>query len=243
MINPKKLHQQGFTIIELMIATAVLSTMLVTVSIIMISIGNLYYKGVSQARVQDDTRSITDEVSQRLQLSGLPPKQPTAPDPNGTDAYCIGTTRYTYVIGVQIGHVPPGPAGPSLFRHVLWRDTIQSADICQVATLTADNPSLGSDTGGTSAQGGNELIGPNSRLINFSINPLSSPYVLTVGVAYGDDDLLCSPSVAGSCATTIAMTSLADFTHHDLLCKGNVGDQFCSTSGLSTTAVQRLTSN
>lgn len=245
MIKLKKLRQKGFTIIELMIATSVLATILVTVSIIMISIGNLYYKGINQARVQDGTRSIADEISQRLQLSGLPPKQPAAPDPNGTNAYCIGTTRYTYVIGVQIGTNGPGAPSPSPipFQHVLWRDTIQSADTCQVATLTAANPSQGSDVGNSDAKDGSELMVPNSRLINFSITPLSSPYTLALGIAYGDDDLLCSPSVPASCATTTAMTALSNYTHGDLLCKGNAGDQFCSTSDLSTTVVQRLTSN
>ena len=244
MIKQKKLYQRGFTIIELMIATAVLSTILVTVSIIMISIGNLYYKGVNQARVQDDTRTIVDDVSQHLELSGLPPK-PAAPDVNGTQAYCVGTTRYTYIIGVQVGTPPPNsPGGTPPFNHVLWRDTIQSSATCLVARLTAVDPSAGSDAGGANAKDGNELIAPNSRLINFSINPMASPYSLQVGVAYGDDDLLCSASVPGSCATPTTMPTLNNFTNGSLLCKGIVkGDQFCSTSSLSTTVVQRLTSN
>lgn len=244
MIGAKKLRQRGFTIIELMIATAVLSTILVTVTIVMISIGNLYYKGVNQARVQDAARSISEEISQKLELTSQSPL-PAAPAPNGTQAYCIGTTRYTYMTGVQITTRGPGTPPPSIlpFQHILWRDTIHSADNCLVATLTAADPSANSDFGGTSGTEGAELIPPNSRLISFSISPLTSPYVFTVGVAYGDDDLLCSPSKPGSCSVSTQMTDYGDYIHGDLLCKSLKGEQFCSISSLNTTVVKRLTAH
>jgi hypothetical protein len=113
------------------------------------------------------------------------------------------------------------------------------------ANLTSANPSLGSDAGGVDAVDGTELITPDSRLFNFSINPSTSPYTLRVGVAYGADDLLCSSSVANSCTTAAAMGLLSNYTNGNLNCKGSIshGDQFCSTSNLSTTVVQRLTTN
>lgn len=234
--------QRGFTIIELMIATAVLSTMLIAISVIMINIGNLYYKGLNQAKVQQAARDITAELADSLQLSALPPR-PALPS-GGASAYCIGTTRYTYVIGVQIG-TPLHASGGSIFKHVLWRDTIHSADTCLPANLASDNPSIHSDGGGTDASDGTELMVPRSRLINFSISSVVSPYSIKVGVAYGDDDLLCSPSVAASCSKAPAMTAPADYLHGDLHCKGTIthGDQFCSTSNVSTTAVERLTAD
>ncbi len=64
--QPLKANQQAFTIIELMIATTVVSVILLMVSIIMINIGGLYYKGFSQARTQDNLRSISDEVARQL---------------------------------------------------------------------------------------------------------------------------------------------------------------------------------
>jgi prepilin-type N-terminal cleavage/methylation domain-containing protein len=239
MTRTHKRHQQGFTIVELLIATAILSTILVAVTIVMINISNLYYKGVNQALVQSTARSIEDEISQRLELSSLP-KVLTATGLTGTKAYCIDNTRYTYVIGVQIDHSPP-PGGGTVLKHVLWRDTIHSADACNVANLAASNPSLGSDAGGADASDGTELMAPRSRLISFSINPHTSPYKLKVGVAYGDDDLLCSPSVPNSCNIEDKMGTLPDYLHGDLHCKGVKGQQFCSTSNLSTTVVQRLT--
>jgi prepilin-type N-terminal cleavage/methylation domain-containing protein len=236
--------QQGFTIVELMIATAVLSTMLVAVSVIMINIGNLYYKGVNQAKVQQASRDITAEIADSLQLSVQTPR--AAADPTtGAQAICIGTTRYTYIVGAQIGK--PLHGGSTAFKHVLWRDTIRSADTCLTANLTSDDPSIHSDgvSGTDDASDGTELMIPHSRLINFSVSPLVSPYSIKVGVAYGDDELLCSPTKAGTCNRATAMGDASDYQRGDLICKGAIthGDQFCSTSSVSTTAVQRLTAD
>lgn len=244
------MNQKGFTIIELMIATAVLSTILVTVTIVMLSIGNLYYKGVNQARVQDATRGVVDELSQRLELSSEQAIKAVPQGANGVGAYCIDTTRYTYVTNTQIGTPPPeSPNGTPAFQHVLWRDTISSSDTCLAADLTATNPSTGTDVNNTDGQDGTELVAPNSRLIKFSINSnnttsASSPYTINVEMGYGENDLYCSPSVAGSCTSPSEMRNMADYTHGDLQCKGAIshGDQFCAVARLNNvTVLQRLT--
>src|SRR5665213_2550121 len=77
--NPKNLNRKAFTIIELMIATSVLSIILLLVTTMMISIGNLYYKGINQARVQDDVRTISDDLSSHLQLSDQAPQPAITP--------------------------------------------------------------------------------------------------------------------------------------------------------------------
>jgi len=215
----KRLSEKGFTIVELMIATAVLSTILVMVSIIMISIGTLYYKGVNQSQVQDNVRSISDEIAQQLELNDQFKTGSLTVGSTTVESYCMGATRYSYVIGVQLGTIPD----------VLWRD-IDTAGNCQPQNVTV-----------TGLSGGTELIAPHSRLTNLTIsqpNP-SDPYSVTVGVAYGDDDLLCSPSLAGSCNSPVTMP-IADFQNGDLLCKGLPGQQFCGTSILTTTVVQRI---
>jgi prepilin-type N-terminal cleavage/methylation domain-containing protein len=203
--RPTALNQKAFTIIELMIATAVLSTILIMVTFMMISIGNLYYKGVNQARVQDDVRTISDDVSQHLQLSDSLPLFAVAGD--GTSAYCIGNTRYTYMLNKQVG------SGPGQIAHVLWRDSNPAPNSCSA--------SVGFLNSATPSADGVELIAPNSRLTFFSVS-LSSPYTISIGVAYGDNNLL---NLSGLNTT----------------CKGSIGDQFCSTGTLTTTVVQRIT--
>jgi prepilin-type N-terminal cleavage/methylation domain-containing protein len=248
MKKQAKLNQEGFTIIELMIATTVLAVILVLVTVLMISIGNLYYKGVSQARVQDDVRSVTDELSQHLQLTSFAPAQSNSADPKNTflglvpvSAYCIGSTRYSYVVGVQIGTTIAVGSGNS-FKHILWRDTIPTGADCLAANLTASTPvdANGNGTNGT------ELIAPRSRLTQFCIGAISpadhtcvtntnSPYTIEVGMAYGDGDLLNNASPSN-------MSDLArGLNYPNATCIGATGDQFCSTAYLNTTVVRRLT--
>jgi prepilin-type N-terminal cleavage/methylation domain-containing protein len=170
----------GFTIVELMISTAILSTILLLTTAVMLNIGKLYYKGVNQARVQDGSRAILDEVSQHLQFSDQA-LQAGHSNIGGVDTsvYCIGNTRYSYVKNIQIGQI----------KHVLWRDTPSAGCVAtSPANLTLATPS----TGGT------ELIPPNSRLTEFSIT-IASPYTVAIGVAYGDDDLLNLTGINTTC--------------------------------------------
>lgn len=212
-------NQQGFTIIELMVATSVMSVMLVMVTFIMINIGNLYYKGINQSRIQTAARNLSDDLKQHLQLSdglrtGADPAQP------GVQAICIGDTRYTYILNRQVD-------GSS---HALWRDRNTTPGSCTFAAL----PNMGA---ATPSPGGVELIPARSRLVEFSVTG-SSPYNISIGMAYGDDNVLCNSSVGGDCALETDSTELHNPGH--ILCKGRQGTAFCATSYLQSTVVKRL---
>ncbi|HET7060454.1 MAG TPA: type II secretion system protein [Candidatus Saccharimonadales bacterium] len=238
--------QAGFTIIELMIATAVLSTILVLVTVVMVNIGSLYYKGINQAKVQDNVRSINDEIDRYVQLSDQAPTDPVD-GPNGTHMICVGPARYAYILGVQIGHpAPKTPPDPTTVYHqVLWRDTNPVQGSCSTKIDPNDPHSPQISLVSTSLahddaqNNGTELITDNSRLTEFSITA-GSPSTVTVGVAYGDDDLLCNPTaLPSSCTTSDAMNGWANYTEN-VLCKGGKGEQFCSTAQLTTSVVKRL---
>src|SRR5687768_12937296 len=64
-----KPKNSGFTIIELMIATVVFSTILLIITGGIVQIGKAYYKGVISARTQNTTRQLTDEVTRNLQFN------------------------------------------------------------------------------------------------------------------------------------------------------------------------------
>lgn len=214
--------QRGFTIIELMIATAVLSTILILVTVLMINVGKLYYKGINQARVQDGVRAIADDVTGQLKLNDSPPA-PGSTTIGGVSvsAYCISTTRYSYVLDTQIGQKQYNSNSSSpQFPHILWRDTIPSGSACAPAELENSNPSAAVNSGDVAGTGGTEMIPPGSRLTAFSISS-ASPFTVLVGVAYGADDLLNHSGI-------------------NTRCLGNVGDQFCATASLTTSVTQRL---
>lgn len=241
-------HQKGFTIIELMIATTVLSTILVLVTIVMVNIGTLYYRGINQARVQDAVRTISDDIIKNVQLSDKSPIGPiSVPGVANTYAYCVGPVRYTYVLGAAIGNKAPGTS--ITYYQVLWRDTNPSPGSCPTQIDPTNPASAEVDLTKSNlanldaANQGKELVTSNSRLTQFSMATGTSLTTVTVGIAYGDNDLLCNPSlIAASCNTATAMPSWVDYRGSNVLCKNGKGDQFCSTASLTSSAIKRVAS-
>jgi len=227
--HAKKLNNRGFTIVELMIATAVLSIILLMATVIITGISNLYYKGINTARIQTATRTTVDEIAQNIQLSGK--AYPNPPDPaqpqgvNNPGAVCANGYRYTYVRGIEIGTGSP---------HVLWRDAyVVSGGSC---------PPVSGWPNPTSS--GQELMPPKSRLTQFDVSPDASntAYVVTVNMAYGDDDQLCNTSaIAGdACGGGATMAYPDDYIGTTVVCRSGSGNQFCATTNLTTTVLPRL---
>src|SRR5579884_1902974 len=111
-MRPRKIknHQGGFTIVELMIALSILSTILIVSTAVLMQIGSIYTKGVNEANVQNATRTIVADLTATLQFSGFAPDNcvttPTtcysqSPAPSdlihGPFAFCVGNTRYSYL--------------------------------------------------------------------------------------------------------------------------------------------------
>ncbi len=97
--------QKGFTIIELLLATAVFSLVLVGATSALIQIGRMYYKGLTTSNTQETARRIMEDVSRNIQFSGATPTDTPggglAVNYNGTDialiSFCIGSLRYSYI--------------------------------------------------------------------------------------------------------------------------------------------------
>jgi prepilin-type N-terminal cleavage/methylation domain-containing protein len=68
-LNRTRSYSSGFTILELMIASAVFAVVLLVVAIGAISLTNSYYKGITSSDVQSVARAIMSEVSQSIQFS------------------------------------------------------------------------------------------------------------------------------------------------------------------------------
>jgi prepilin-type N-terminal cleavage/methylation domain-containing protein len=230
-------NQKAFTIIELMIATSILAIILLLVTTMMISIGNLYYKGTTQASLQDNVRNITDEISQDLQLNGSALITGTNTNPNLPRSYCIGTTRYTYILGKELSTSP----GAYQSYHVLWRSTVPAGTCPDIVSATFNATSLSTRDPGT------ELIGPSSMLTSFTITTGASPFTITINEAYGSNSLLCDTGTdtgAGGACNTPTATSNHIWDPNppvgQVVCRGFTGTQFCSTAGLTVTVSERL---
>jgi prepilin-type N-terminal cleavage/methylation domain-containing protein len=178
--------QEGFTIIELLIATSVLAVILVIVTLILISISGLYDKGVHLSTIQDNTRDTIEEIGQDIQLTngtftiGSDSGQISGfPAGAHSQAFCIGDTRYTYVLGYAEGTGYESTSDTPLINHVLWRDNqAQDPNSCQALSLNQSNPDT-SDTIPGNSTNGVELVAPGTRLTNLSViqNP-NGAYVI-----------------------------------------------------------------
>lgn len=231
-MKPQQKRQAGFTILELMIATVVVSVILLMVTTVMISLQDLYYKGINQETVQNDIRNITNTVSQEIQdatvnegatiikandlFSGRVDGTPVS-----VDAICVGSTRYMYVTGVEVGSDPN-----TQVAQALWRDSYppgSCGDVYYNGT-TIINPTMDIITN-TPTDGGTAYISPGTRLTDFEVNPPVAPdtnYAISVAVAIGSDNLLTST------------------TGFNARCITGTGDQFCATASLLTEVGQRV---
>ena len=125
--------ENGFTIVELMIALTVLSTILLISTTVFIQIGRLYTKGINSADLQNAARTVVTDLSSSVQLSGSQPpgcaagdtacgctpatfyvnKAPSQVDSgvtlNEVYAFCVGKIRYTYVLNRELGDDSAAP--------------------------------------------------------------------------------------------------------------------------------------
>ncbi|HEX8183046.1 MAG TPA: prepilin-type N-terminal cleavage/methylation domain-containing protein [Candidatus Saccharimonadales bacterium] len=220
-------RQAGFTIIELLIATSVFSVMLIVITAAVLQFSRQYYKGVISSSTQATTRALIDEVNRSLQFNG------SSFSKFGTnDGYCIGAKRYSYKLNQQVIDDGPNAAAHQSY-HALVTDTFSG---CNTGTPPL---SLAAANFPGTVENPRELLGERMRLLKFDIVEVNDMYTVTVRVAYGDDDLLCSPSTTGDCTNP---NSLAGVNNNmsDLTCRSTIGSQFCAVSELTTTTRKRV---
>jgi len=220
-----KNNKSGFTIIELMIATTVFSLVLMICLAGILQITKMYYRSVTQNNTREVARSVTDEIGEAIRFSsqairlGPAVAGPQINDVSGitpdTGYFCIGDKRYSYAIDRQVKSNPV--ANTKQKKHALWVDTLGGC--AGPLILSDDNPS----------PEGRDLVPQNMRLFDLSIKNVGNTgdvYEISVGVAYGDDDLLFPrPQESPT----------------ELTCEGAfVGSEFCATTNLTVTVQKRL---
>lgn len=249
--------EQGFTIVELMIALSVLSVLLIMSTVLLMQISKMYSKGVNMANIQNADRNIVNDISSALEFGddyGTPGSSTANIGGTSVTIYsrCFGTTRYSYIIGYQVVNNPDATQNPPQSYHAMWKDTMANPGQCYPLDITKQNiPVATIDTNGvptqTDASGkattGQELVPIHSRLTALTLAQNSDGngghiYDITANLAYGDNDLLCNSAVAGDCNSTVPSTQL--LSPGAVLCKGSAGQEYCATSHLTTSVTRRL---
>lgn len=210
----KKLKNiNGFTILELMIATMIFSVILLLMAFGLVKIGQIYYKGITSSRTQNVARNASDDVVQAVQYGGNTVGNTPAAVIGQQDSIIVGNRKYTYVIGKKL--VDRAPVA-----------TANETDVAlKVETLDTDLITVKPNSS-------RELLSTGMWLSEFKVSG-TSPTEITIKVVNGDFDLVEDSSGR----------LFGDPTGFDIAsskCKSGAGSQFCAVSGLYTKAYKRL---
>jgi len=209
----------GFTIVELLISTAVFATVLLLSTFGLLQIGRTYYKGVTSNRTQETARIILDEVADAIRFGSGTPAVPAQAGGGTPGMYCAGGKRFSYLRARQL--VEGAPNGTQA-RHVLVVDDVGT---CSASTPAQNlsNPSV------VLTPGSRELMNTRMRLTDFSVTPVGGTtnlYDIRVRVVSGDEnqlvDLIGADGIRESCVNE------------------RTGSQFCAASELSTVVEKRI---
>lgn len=198
---------KGFTIPELLIATAVFSVILTISMAAFLQIGRMFYKGITISQTKDTAQHILDSVSADLQYSTSGPTAPISYTLNGaTYSYvCIGSSRYIYMQGHMV-------------------DASENTNHSLSFGLLHDNAGCGDPFNPAASKYVAlkypvEILGNEMRLSAFSVSSVgTSLYNVSVYVTYGEADVLNN-------ATSPMPTCISDLK----------SSEFCSTIALGTT--------
>ena len=174
----------GFTLVELMISTGVFSVVLLICTTAVLVIGQDFNKASIASLTQNTSRNIIDNITRELQYNtgnyriGF----------NGGDgvekiAICIGTVRYSYLLGYELVDGSFDSAKQQS-PHVLWRD--EYTGNCEPANVTEET-----------LTSGKELMSLHTRLragtglnITEDKRATGTLYNIDVAVIYGDKDVI-----------------------------------------------------
>jgi Tfp pilus assembly major pilin PilA len=211
-MNQHRINEEGFTILELLIATAVFSSILLLCAIAIVQVGRTFYKGATVNKVQDTTRLVTEDIVQAIQFgttgSGF---RRTAGVVGGVQSLCLGEIRYTYITTSALG--------VGGYQHILWKDRVASNDLCNGVFPAAATPNL---TAAVPSASGKELLGDTMRIPVLNVPaPIGEIWTVTVTAAYGQDNVFTDNSFT---------KCIAD----------RLGGQFCAVSSINTNVAKRL---
>ncbi len=184
-------RQSGFTLIELMISTGVFSVILLICTTAILVIGQQFHKASISAITQDTARTIMEDVSREVQLSGRAPSAVVTnaiPTPS-VSAICVGTVRYNFILDYELEDVQVVDAVNRHAPHVLWKDSNPNPSSCVAQDITTPTP----------ATSGRELMAIHTRLKpasgfgitnNDSTGVTQTLYNIDVSIIYGDNAVI-----------------------------------------------------
>lgn len=219
----KRGGQSGFTIVELMIATAVFSVILLIITAGVLAFSKQYMHGQTYSNLQFTARQVSSQVGQDIQFGNGVSTVPantftTAGTTTTVGCYQIGASVYLYHIGRLVEDN----------KHGLVMVPNQSATGACNSFIPLSNGRLESAL--NSNPGARELLSQGQRLLQFSIidGTGAGAHVVEIKIASGDDDLF-TPDITPTFNAW-----------QDVKCKPTDGREYCAITSLKTTALERI---
>lgn len=231
-----KKDQNGFTIIELMLATAIFTVVLVIVVAAIIFATQVFVKGEIIAGTEDATKNIITAISQDIefnQASSVLPPQTYSTGGETYTYYCIGNHFYIFTLDQQIAASQSLiGTSPQYVDHALLRFSGSCPQNTDPSGTNYIGTYIPADFNTQNVSGATEMLAQHLRLGQLTITPSLDGYTISVVVAYGDDAVL--------------QTTPADPNHnvqqnYTYSCvPENQGGRFCAYSALTTTISSRI---
>ncbi len=228
-----KTPQDGFTIIELMIATAVFSIMLVLTTTTIIGISQTYIKGSVEGQTQQTSRAVLSDISQAIEFNDSSDITATTHYSGDVYYFCTGSDVYVYQLDKYLS---PTLTGSEYSTWALVRFPYSS---CTVPLNSQNQPDPLGQTGAE------ELLTTNERLGELYI---SSPtindetvYTINLEVGYGENVLLNdTTNTNGGYNVNASPVAPPVSAQYKYSCQGGPDSSFCATSTLTTTVIPRI---
>ncbi len=230
-----KTNRKGFTIIELMIATATFSVILVIITFSVNFFLTKYYQSLTTINTQNNLISVMNNINQSIKFSLQDPSYTLPSITNPVGYLCTSSDEYVFYINRPIFQGSSTTNTSGIIQYPIPQNTCLS-------------PSS------ISALNGKQLLGNNLRPVYFNMSSLSNNlYNIAIGIAYTGNvssgignSLLCSPKIipsySGGCSSTAGNLTDSEYIQYasSIGCKPTPISQFCYVSTLHATLAMRI---
>ena len=178
----------GFTIADVAISSAIFAGVLVVCLGAFSAMGKIYFRGSIEARVQEASRSIVDEISRTISTTGVEVKYiypiipPPPAIPDGWEAYCIAGIKYSFREGKQLDRdlATPTIKVDRAFVKSVVKENIGGVDVITGSCANTNDPA-------PPASEGIELLDYRMRVQEFDIKSYGRLHVIRLNLFYGGD--------------------------------------------------------
>lgn len=236
--KPKK-QQQGFTLVELMIASSVFVVILTISMNGFATMARFYQRGLYANRTQQTVRDVVAEIGATLQGTGGDVDTGSVSAGGVTfNTICIDTVRYMY--RTESYNIASGEPSANVYEITGKYNSGQESDNVLISDTLQSKYSCSAPINSGSAR---VLLDQGFRLINFSVKQpadaaLAPIYNITMNLVFsaGNNDS-ASTSPDSDYYYQVPVTPNDGYA----ACKGGRGRTYCYSANISTTVTRRIT--